>query len=1069
MSRAVVPELMMLALGSLDEAFQQGRVAKVYAALAAELAARSTKAPEPGVPISLRWGTNASIGIPRAPFDVWRRTRMSKDEPSIAVVGGAMLNAPSTRSFSPELLELRFDAAPQGGSLVVEAMAANGHTLPGQRLEFTSAQSGRFRAAGIVGVKVTGLGSISNLQGLSLYDYANLTDWVRIEVVGLPFDRVQPVTGGYDVAAPQGWDAPSLSPEKAALVRLQVASMLQVDPWPPGGSLATPAWPFPDASRFLDVLVQGPVQDIADCLTASNDTDPAHLQALHTVTRTLPGMHQLGQLTGQPSTVTLSTTQYIGMAVQDGAVATGLGFGTVDIPNHSRPYQPRQDALPVGIELGAHEYMVTAPVELPGGAKLDLAAIGTRMSSPAPFASVAATQSIANRATTRDGQESITVRLGWAPTIEILGAGLLSRRAPAGTTLLNTPRPGSSDGFQPYLTDHALGPDGFPLVTCRPGVTIGDEAVPLSGSATTTYAVAPIDIHGRWGLWQQASTTVAARPVQVPTVHDVSLALPATLPATGPVAPGCTLTVEVSWDWSDRSCDRIEIASAFTSPAPLPDPAPPLTGFATSNTATASGPVVLNFSLAGAPSVAGPASVSEVVNAVPAWQPPPSGSVSNEVRRYRVVIPNVSVSFAAADEVSISIAARGAERVRSSELSNQSNTRQTTAANPFPATVPPLPTVDVLWTAQPDAGGLARTVLSWPASAGAVGYIVWEATETALYAAVSGGASRPEGQSLRTRAADLKTRVMANQAASLRTFSRLNERPITTTSIELVLPGSADTLYVYRISTITSQNVESARSTDIVLVGVPHRDAPTTPRLEAGAGAFPGEVLLTLVPGGGNPPAAVRIHRARREGLADSVGRMGPPVIGPTALSSLTPVTVRSLSGPPTAGFELTDNVTPSWRPYLYRAVVVGQDRPTDGIRAGDSPPSQLVSIVVPPVNPPLIGSPSRTSSPTGHLLTFTSDLPWSTSPVGSGRIVIAEVDTSSTKPVRTVIGSFVTESIAAGSVILGTFPVTSATIARTAPTGGVSTVSILIPPVTGTIVITATDPRGRSTTVEMG
>lgn len=368
MPRIVNPDYLVLQLASLDDAFAAGRVKQVEAKLGPLLRRRKFDTREPGVPVSLRWALSPDLGFPRAPFEVWRRVR--KEQPTAAVLGtGAAPQAPNRVTLSTEVIEIRFDARPvPGRSLTVEALALNGDTLPGQRLTFTSDQPGRFRGAGIARLQLSGAGRILNVAGLSQTDWANLPDWVRIEVVGFPFEPGTLPASSYDTSAAQGWEAASSQAPEAARIRLTMAQLLQLDPPPVGaGGLVPPPWPFPDPGTFLDVLGKGPGADIADCLVASDDTDPLRLQGMHAITRPMPGMRQSGQPAGSdPAHLTLTTTRYIALATQDSPVAVGLGFGTVDIPQAGPPLTPLKDVLPPGTLLGREEYMVTAPVVLPG-------------------------------------------------------------------------------------------------------------------------------------------------------------------------------------------------------------------------------------------------------------------------------------------------------------------------------------------------------------------------------------------------------------------------------------------------------------------------------------------------------------------------------------------------------------------------------------------------------------------------------------------------------------------------------------------------------------------------------
>lgn len=1046
---------------------------RLTAAMTATTAMTARAASDGRLAMSLRWALNPSIGFPRAPFKVWRRLR--QEDPSTAVAGSAARQGPAVVDLSAQVLEVRFDAQPAPGrTFVVEALGFNGHVLPGQRLVFTSAGSGRFRAAGISALKLSSGGRVTGILGLPQHDYVNLPGWTLIDVVGFPFAKGEIGPPDYD-PVPQGRAAPSLDGVDAALLRLTAGQLAQLDAPAPGGGLATPVWPFPDPRIFLDVLRKGPLPTIADCLTSSKDDDPARIQALHRPTRTLAGMHQPGISTpSSTADMSLKTTHYIGLAVGDNPVALGLGFGTFDVAP-VRGWRIKEQ-LPAGTFLAATDWMVTAEVTFWFGVTIDLAAVGFLQAPPTALAQLLATQTFANRPPTRDDVGSASVLLSWAPTRDPIGAGILLQRG-GSDDVVNVERPASSGGFQPYLMPHRIGPDGEPPPGERPGVTMPEEPAPVSGSTATTYAAAPLDVHGRWGPWVLTTHVLVADPVQKPVLNDVRIDLPATLPTSGPAVPDATLTVDVSWDWADRSPDRIEVSGRFV---PLGPPPVSVGGFQTDSAGPVGSFVVtIGFDAAGAPVVrvptppppppAGAVATAQSTSVIEVADPqsapgsgPPPGTAASQVRRYRLTLP-VSLSFAAVSRLAYAVSAAAAEAVRPGDLSGPTDPRATTVADPFPAPAPSMPPVTVLWTAQPDAAGRARTVLSWPAVPGASGYIVWEATETALYDAVAGIAP-PTGQSIRSRAADLKTRILAQQAASLSTFTRLNERPQTATSVELELPGSADTLYVYRLSSITAQNVESARSTDIVMVGVPRLEQPGTPSLEARPDPATGQVQLTVVPGVGLPPARLAVHRVRTPLLAEVVDTMGPPRT--TAdVSALTPVAVPSLGGaPPRSGFRLTETVTASWRPYVYRVVALGRDLPEDGIRSGRSPASGAATVIMAPPLPPTVTSLTVTRNGSATLLDLTTDLPAQPTPAGPASLVVAAVDpTGSRTLLATVDPTTVPE---APPLVLPSTPGPVAATRR-APVGGTFSLTVLVPATAAKVFVTATDPLGRSTAVE--
>jgi hypothetical protein len=1026
---------------------------------------------------SLRWALNPVIGFPRAPFRVWRRER--KEEPTTPVAGAQPRTAPATVPLAVPVIEIRFHADPQGGSLLVEGLGANGNVLPDQRLVFTAAGDGRLRYPGMTALRLTGHGEISAIGGLGATDYANRPDWQLFEVVGFPYRKGEIATPDYD-PVPQGRanPAPSLDGVDAALARLQTGQLMQQPPPPPGAGLAQPTWKFPDPKIFLEVLRKIPLVDVTQCLRNSDDADPAKLQILQMSGGTFDGISQPGVSQpdpNKPATITLPTTKYIGMAVMDSPVAVGLGFGTYDTANaHAWPLK---DTVPPDVLIASWDYMVTATITLAFGYQLELAAIGFLEAAPDALQDVQATQTFANRPITRDQVGSAAVMLDWAPARHPIGAAILTHRG--GTdAIVNVPRPHSAGGFQPYLMPYTIAPNGEPDASVRPGVTMPEEPAPISGTSTTTYAVGPIDVHGRWGPWTLTNHSLVADPVQKPGLAGVAIGYPDPLPGTGPVVSNATLTVEVTWDWADRSPDRIEVAGVF---CPLGPPPVSVSGFQTSNAgAVGSFVVTIGFSASGVPSIRVPAAPADAVTVAqaasvveisdpnsPAGSGAPQVSTTgSQVRRYRLTVPIMQLSYASSGQLAYAVSAQAAEAIRPTELSAPVDPRATTVSNPFPAPPPAIPAVEVLWTAQPDASGRARTVLSWPAVAGASGYIVWEATEAALYQAVDNSAP-PVGQPIRSRAIDLKGKVTSNQAKSLASFSRLNERPITDTSMELTLPGSADTLYAYRLSSITAQNVESARSGDIVLVGVPRIERPGTPSLEGEYDAASSGVVLTVVPGSGLAPDALAVHRVRKSLLAQTVDTMGPAVPALSSpLAALTAVPVASLSGPARTGYRFVDSsVTASWFPYFYRAVARGRDLPSDGIRSGTSAASAVAVVLVPPALPPHLTALTVTRSGAATLIAFSTDLPTKPTPVGNGRLEISAIGADG---VRTVLATFDPTAVRPAAAL--TMPATTLTkpdATRRAPVNGLFDVTVLVPATSASIAVTATDPLDRSTAVE--
>ena len=295
-------------------------------------------------------------------------------------------------------------------------------------------------------------------------------------------------------------------------------------------------------------------------------------------------------------------------------------------------------------------------------------------------------------------------------------------------------------------------------------------------------------------------------------------------------------------------------------------------------------------------------------------------------------------------------------------------------------------------------------MLSWPAVAGASGYIVWEATETALYDAVAGTAP-PTGQTIRARAQDLKTRILANQAASLSTFSRLNERPARghrrwSSSCRAARTRSSSTGCPRSPRRTSSPRGRPTSSWS----GCRGWNGPGRRTSRRRYDAAADEVVLTIVPGTGLVPDRLAVHRVRTPLLAEVIDTMGPAA-GDGRSRELTAVQVPSLGGaPPVPGYRWSETVQPGWRPYVYRVVALGRDLPADGIRSGRSPASGAATVVVPPALPPVLSGLTVARNGSATLLTFSTDLPSRPTPAGPASLVVATVDAAGT---RTTLATF--------------------------------------------------------------
>jgi hypothetical protein len=1020
--RLVVPNLFLLSICGLDDAHRAGLTERLFAALRemhgereasgtrtvgtharTPAAGPTTHVPQqPGVPAALRWSSSPWLGFPRAPFLVWRRGRDYKIDVALGRGPFAVSGARTVLWGAGEMIEVLFNASPGGTGLIVEAVDGRSEPIPDQRLVFTSPGSGVFRSPGIAGVRLSGTGSVRDLMGVDQQALANQPDWQLLQRVGFPFDSGEISSPAY-TSAPQGFEPASREGLEAAKERLMIAQLLHLDPPATGiAAVPAPAWPASDPGLYLSVLRDqspGPLRLIQECLENTDDSDPSRLQADFHVDVTVDGIRQAGApgaTPGDPATAALPVVGVTMLSVaSDSDAATGLGYGTIDVPPARDTRNPYGDALlPPGVFIPAFDYMVTAEYVLPFFGTLELAALGQALPPPDAATALQAAATTGNRPPTLDQPASQVVSLSWALPRRQQGYGLAVSRAGAAADVLNAERPFGAGGFDPFIPLRPPNVNGAPPPGVR--VTYVDPAAPtpLSGSIASRYLIVGRDVAGRWSNWTSVVHTATAPPVEAPGLLSAAFEL-GTLPTDGSKVAPAVMVIEFSWDWADRTPRKIEFFGTFFVPTATPS-GTFTGGFAKAASGPIEPPVEVTFDAAGNPILG--AAHTGTVAALAATAP--ASTTPGDTRRYRLRVQGLSCNFASAGELTYSVTARGYEMVRPATPPQPSavvGPRVARADDPFPAPAPTMP-IDLIWTALPDAADRARAVLTWPATAGASGYVVWEATETALRTAVDPTAPTPApGTTMLARAGALRglvTQNATNRALSLKAFSRMYERPLTATSLELDLPGAADTLYAYRISSLTPSNVESERSATVALVAVRRRSEPGRPRLLVRRSASPLGVDVIVLPGPGPSPAGYRVHRVRRASLATDVGLMGPPKYGP-ADPGWAPVSVPASDGSVEAGSAILDPVSPGWHAYHYRCVAIGQSDPANGVLAGESAVSAAASIVLPPAAGPLLDAVSQLGpNSDNRVLTFRTDLPAAQSPLGRATIAVSAIAT---------------------------------------------------------------------------
>ena len=410
---------------------------------------------------------------------------------------------------------------------------------------------------------------------------------------------------------------------------------------------------------------------------------------------------------------------------------------------------------------------------------------------------------------------------------------------------------------------------------------------------------------------------------------------------------------------------------------------------------------------------------------------------------YRLDISGFSLDFSSVNEIDFALYAAASEEIRPGEWSDIPDPiskfigKVAKAYDPIPPAVTFTPP-SISWTALPDATGKARGILEWTADPKAAGYYVWEATESALLHILSPGAADPSPSTpLVTRGGNLKTLVLANQDKSLQGFARLNKDPIVGSRTEIIVPSSASTLYVYRVSAISAAKVEAARSPQVAVFGVPRRNVPGDPRLVLRRSTSPQGVQVIGLPVESGPvPAGYRVFRVRNAALSHDGSTMGPAKLSDTN-AGWHDYSGSSLKGTPLTGKSIVDTAAiPSWFPWYYRITAIGVDDPANGLLRGESGYSGAQSASTTPSAPPLIQAPLLKTNINGALVTLTTDLPAAgVSPIGPALVEVLQLIPDPVNPgkmtTKTILSS-APNAIAVGTLALPIviFPLTETALA---------------------------------------
>ena len=520
-SRYVWPYAFSLRTSGLVEALRQQKVPAVLH----KFFPKSTGSP---LPIALRWSHVTELGFPREPFQIFRRLRNPSSEKALFVQVLAqsvpIVTQPVLSTFAAGDAAYIVSAAvsvPTGTSVTVEALDIRSKPIPGQTVTITLNSIVQFRCPGIFALQAFGSGTIGPLSVVPETVYANLSDWQKIQTVGLPLLKGE-IGAAYNTL-PQGIEPAGLDGVAFAIERMLITSLLQVNPFGTGiADFPLPAWPAPDATAYVANIrsAKSLVPMIERCLEDSTDNNPAKQQSAYVETVTLPGIKQsnVPGATANPAQTTQAALPIVGVgmlaASTDSYAAVSLGYGTVDIPP-----QPHVDSSgtpptvhPVVDAAFGYDYMVTAPFISPFFS-ITLAALSAAQAQVEAPASLQAVLKQTYPPIQRNQPLSASIRVSWQPPDIPQGYGILASRSPNTSEVLNVPRPLAIKGFDPFigLVPNANDP-ATPPEQQTPSFSDATVTLPLDvPPSTARYLVAGLDVFGLWSGWMPANVTLCAR------------------------------------------------------------------------------------------------------------------------------------------------------------------------------------------------------------------------------------------------------------------------------------------------------------------------------------------------------------------------------------------------------------------------------------------------------------------------------------------------------------------------------------------------------------------------------
>ena len=528
-------------------------------------------------------------------------------------------------------------------------------------------------------------------------------------------------------------------------------------------------------------------------------------------------------------------------------------------------------------------------------------------------------------------------------------------------------------------------PDYLPLTTPR--------------GVSATYATAAQDLFGRWSAWAPAVFQAEAEPPVTPSILSVELDA-----STG------ALTIDFAWDWSDRSPEFIELIGAWQDQRNVPLLTTRLTFAGAAKptvrpaSTTAPGgrsadPQVIPLSIPFDPN----RKQDQPPRRAHDWGAPQDRDPAQPQTRLYRLTTTVPVNFAGKHWRDFATQARGQAHLHyqvdahwnESPLSPARLTRVYDPAPPPPPRVPEAPQ----WATLPDGAGVSRALLQWQSDPSVAGYVLYQATETALLAAHDPPMPGPDTSQAFTDRLTVLRGLDFTDPHICAQFRREREDLIPpagpTTTYEVDLPRGSRILHMWAVTAMGHNQKESAfptRSKEFIAVAAPTLSVPPTPFLRAELDVQADRTVIRVQPTlpTGSTVSKIEIYRTVSDTAPFSADAMGLP------LATL------DAAHPP---LEFLDTqATPGWRPIWYRAVAWSADDNPRGLVGARSRNSAPLRVLLPPTTPPQVTDLKANepgSSNTEILVTWASDAPAVKTTHGSHYAALEARDTKGVPLVR--------------------------------------------------------------------